>query len=245
MSTTRRFWLGATVLLASASGALGQAAAPPPITLKQYTYQTVRTPPFNGQLAFYAPDIKSSGKTVKLPVTIHILIGNGRRPFPTDDGTMDPKEFERYKSKLLMTNTVRAISFDIQKKGEGRKFEYLSRSYVVVATDLIPCSACADRVVLIVQPGAPKKQQAALVAHACRFVVPSGAEDGCRRERAKLSACQAGKENVEALCHPRDQRLDRVRPQSVASPTGARLTYEPGHGETYELPLVGTTRKAA
>ena len=156
MPTRRRFWLAAAVLLASASGALGQAAAPPPIVLKQYTYQTVRTPPFNGQLAFYAPDIKSSGKTVKLPVTIHILIGNGRRPFPTDDGTMEPKEFEGYKAKLVITKTVRASLFNIQKKGESQRFQDLSRSYVVVATDLIPCSGCADRVVLTVQPEAPR-----------------------------------------------------------------------------------------
>jgi len=31
--------------------------------------------------------------------------------------------------------------------------------------------------------------------------------------------------------------------QNVASPTGGRDTYEPGHGETYELPLAGTVRK--
>jgi hypothetical protein len=155
MPTTRRFWLAAAVLLSSASGALGRAAAPPPITLKQYTYQTVRTPPFNGLLAFYAPDIQSSGKTVKLPVTIHILIGNGKRPFPTDDGTMKPQEFAKYLSKLVMTRTVRAIPFNIQKKGERLTFQYLSRSYVVVATDLIPCNACDDRVVLTVQ-AAPK-----------------------------------------------------------------------------------------
>jgi hypothetical protein len=156
MSTTRRFCLAAAVLISSASGALGQAAAPSPITLKQYTYQTVRTPPFNGQLAFYAADIQSSGKAVKLPVTIHILIGNGKRPFPTDEGTMKPQEFAAYKSKLVMTKTVRAIPFNIQKKGERLTFQYLSRSYVVAATDLIPCSGCADRVVLTVQPEAPR-----------------------------------------------------------------------------------------
>ena len=31
----------------------------------------------------------------------------------------------------------------------------------------------------------------------------------------------------------------------LASPTGARDTYEPGPGEAYELPLGGTVRKAA
>ena len=33
--------------------------------------------------------------------------------------------------------------------------------------------------------------------------------------------------------------------RGVSSPTGARDTYEPGTGETYELPLGGTVRKAA
>jgi hypothetical protein len=32
---------------------------------------------------------------------------------------------------------------------------------------------------------------------------------------------------------------------NMASPTGARVTYEPGHGDAYELPLSGTVRKAA
>jgi hypothetical protein len=31
----------------------------------------------------------------------------------------------------------------------------------------------------------------------------------------------------------------------LASPTGSRDTYEPGHGTAYELPLGGTVRKAA
>jgi hypothetical protein len=34
-------------------------------------------------------------------------------------------------------------------------------------------------------------------------------------------------------------------PVGMASPTGARDTYEPGHGEAYELPLGGTVHKAA
>ena len=33
--------------------------------------------------------------------------------------------------------------------------------------------------------------------------------------------------------------------RKLASPTGARDTYEPGHGETYELPLGGTVHTAA
>ena len=32
---------------------------------------------------------------------------------------------------------------------------------------------------------------------------------------------------------------------NMASPTGARDTYEPGRAETYELPLAGTIRRAA
>lgn len=156
MLTTRRLSLAAAVLLAVASAALGQRDPSPPITLKQYTYQTVKTPPFNGLLAFYAPDIKSSGKTVEVPVTVNILIGNGRRPFATDEGTMDPKEFERYKALLLTTKAVRVLPFTIQKPGDSLRFQYLSRSYLVVATELIPCRGCADRVVLTVQPESPK-----------------------------------------------------------------------------------------
>ena len=144
--------LALTVVLAAASSTLGGASAPPPITLKQYTYQTVRTPPFNGQLAFYAADIVSSGKEVRLPVTVQILLGNGKRPFATDDGTMKPQEFAGYVSRLVATRAVRAIPFKIQKKGERLAFQYLSRSYVVTASELIPCSGCADRVVLTVQP---------------------------------------------------------------------------------------------
>ncbi len=34
-------------------------------------------------------------------------------------------------------------------------------------------------------------------------------------------------------------------PKALASPAGAGDTYEPGHGEAYELPLGGTVRKAA
>ena len=39
--------------------------------------------------------------------------------------------------------------------------------------------------------------------------------------------------------------LERAYGKGVASPTGVRDTYEPGRGETYELPLCGTVRKAA
>ena len=156
MPTTRRLSLAVAFVLASAASALGQRDSSPPITLKQYTYQTVKTPPFNGLLAFYAPDIKSSGKTVELPVTIQVLIGNGRRPFATDDGTMEPKEFERYKALLLTTRAVRVLPFTIQKQGDSLSFQYLSRSYRVVAAELVPCRGCADRVVLTVQPEPPK-----------------------------------------------------------------------------------------
>jgi len=38
---------------------------------------------------------------------------------------------------------------------------------------------------------------------------------------------------------------DRRNGKVLASPTGARDTYEAGHGATYELPLRGTVRKAA
>ena len=42
------------------------------------------------------------------------------------------------------------------------------------------------------------------------------------------------------------ERLRRVANRKVlASQRGARDTYEPGRGETYELPLVGTVRRAA
>jgi hypothetical protein len=39
--------------------------------------------------------------------------------------------------------------------------------------------------------------------------------------------------------------FERGNLTEVASRTGARGTYEPGHGESYELPLVGMVRKAA
>jgi hypothetical protein len=152
MCAIRSRLVALTIVLATASSTLGGSMAPPPINLKQYTYQTVRTPPFNGQLAFYAPDIVSSGKEIRLPLVVQILIGNGKRPFATDDGTMKPQEFNGYLARLLGTRAVRAIPFRIQKRGERLTFQYLSRSYVVTATELIACSGCADRVVLTVQP---------------------------------------------------------------------------------------------
>ena len=107
---------------------------------------------FQRSARLYAPDIVSSGKDVTLPLTVQILLGNGKRPVATDDGTMKPQEFAGYVSLLVRTGAVRAIPFRIQKKGERLSFQYLSRSYVVTAAELIPCSGCAGRVVLKVQP---------------------------------------------------------------------------------------------
>jgi hypothetical protein len=128
------------------------AAQSIPITLSQYTYQTVKTPPFNGQLALYASDIVSSNNQIKLPLTVQVLIGNGRRPFATDTGSMKPKEFSVYVSHLTAMKMVRVIPFRIGKKGESLTFDYLSRKHVLTVTDLIPCRGCDDRVILTLLP---------------------------------------------------------------------------------------------
>lgn len=123
------------------------------VTLQPSTYQTVKTSPFNGQLAFYAPDLKASSGSMQLPVTVYILVGNGRRPFAVDAGSMRPQDFEAFRTRLGTEKAVRVIPFRITAKGEQLKFSYLNRSYTAVATDLIPCKGCPDRVVLSVKAG--------------------------------------------------------------------------------------------
>ena len=148
MSSYRLPALAALIVVAAAS-ALGAQGR---ITLSQYTYQTAKTPPFNGQLALYAPDIVSSNNQVRLPLTVNVLIGNGRRPFATDTGSMQPQEFSAYVSRLTAMKMVRVIPFRIGKKGEALTFEYLSRQYVLTVTDLVACRGCDDRVILTLQP---------------------------------------------------------------------------------------------
>jgi hypothetical protein len=134
-------WLSLATLSASAQQPTG-------ISLTQYTYQTVRTPPFNGQLAFYAGDIMSDGAGVRLPLTIQVLLGNGRRPFAVDTGTMRPREFDAYVQRLRSDGAVRVTPFQIRGRGERLTFQYFSRTFTVTAVDLVPCRGCADRIIL-------------------------------------------------------------------------------------------------
>jgi hypothetical protein len=150
MSSHRLLAFAASIAVTAAS--VSGAVQAPPITLSQYTYQTVRTPPFNGQLALYAPDVVSSNNQVRLPLTVQVLIGNGRRPFATDTGSMKPQEFSAYVSRLSAMKMVRVIPFRIGRPGESLTFEYLSRQYVLTVTNLIPCNGCVDRVILTLRP---------------------------------------------------------------------------------------------
>jgi hypothetical protein len=151
MSSHRRLPALAALIVVAAARTHGAAPAPS-ITLSQYTYQTVKAAPFNGPLALYAPDIVSSNNQVKLPLAVHVLIGNGRRPFATDTGSMKPQAFSAYVSRLTASKMVRAIPFRIGKKGDALTFEYLSRQYILTVTDLVPCSGCDDRVILRLEP---------------------------------------------------------------------------------------------
>jgi hypothetical protein len=137
------------VSVATSTPALGQAGQP--ISLQQHTYQTVKAVPFNGQLAFYVADIRSSGGAVQVPITVQILIGNGLRPFAVDAGFMAPQEFNTYVEQLKLTGSVRVIPFQIQRRGERMTFEYLSRTFSVTASELVPCPNCPGRVVLTVE----------------------------------------------------------------------------------------------
>ena len=136
--------LGVTAML----GSQIDAQTPLRISLRQHTYQAVRAAPFNEQLAFYAGDVPSNGASVKLPVTIVGLIGNGRRPFAADAGYMEPREFDAYVTRLKNTGAVRTIPFRINQRGDQLGFRYLSRSFAVSATELISCRDCPGRVVL-------------------------------------------------------------------------------------------------
>jgi hypothetical protein len=140
----------AAFIVATAATAAGQRAASS-ITLSQYTYQTVKSTPFNGQLAFYVGDIVSSNNQVKLPLTVRVLIGNGRRPFATDTGSMKSQDFDVYASRLKSTKMVQVIDFRISNKGDVLPFRYLSKQYTLTVTDLIPCRGCDDRVILSLQ----------------------------------------------------------------------------------------------
>jgi hypothetical protein len=141
--------IGALVLAVS-SGVHGDGKQRA-ISLQQHTYQAVTGPPFNGQLAFYAADIPSDGAAVRLPITVQILIGNGRRPFVVDTGRMRPDEFDAYVRQLRATGAVRVMGFSVRARGERVTFDYLSRPFSVTASELVPCRGCPGRVTLTLE----------------------------------------------------------------------------------------------
>src|SRR5262245_19109817 len=64
----------------------------------QRSYWSAGGAPFYNQVAVYVGDIESQGKDSWKAFDVYLLIGNGRRPFPTANGSLSPSSFNKFVS---------------------------------------------------------------------------------------------------------------------------------------------------